>query len=418
MLKDLLPKAYVQHLSLPLLGRILNGFDLWLEENGYARPSRRQKISDAVCIDQYLRRRGAKHLEEITREQLHDCWQQHRQSAPFVAATARVLLRFLEERHFLPPPAPVRLTPSGVQIAAYASYLKDVRGMVPLSILLHTGTISRFLKHIQYDIHPGRLGGLRTATVEDFIKVRAECLGRGTLQHTVAHVRGFLRFLVTTGAFPADHHIQIDTPRLYRLEQLPRALPWKTVRALLRSIDRTTHAGLRDYAMFILIATYGLRASEIVSLTLDDIFWRDRWLVVRRRKNGVPLRLPLTDSAGTALLEYLRRERPALPHREVFLRARAPSGVLKPTAVTEAFQAWARRSGLGIPYHGPHCLRHSYAVYLLRKGTSLKMIGALLGHRTLESTCVYLRLDTQDLRSVALSAPRVHPAPHRKGGRS
>ena len=132
--------------------------------------------------------------------------------------------------------------------------------------------------------------------------------------------------------------------------------------------------------------------------------------------------MPLTDEVGTALLDYLRHGRPALnvrrrrvpfraapPHsyRELFLRCRTPTGILKPTAVTEAFQAWSKRSGLTIPFQGAHCVRHSYAVHLLRSGLSLKTIGDLLGHRTLESTCVYLRLAVDDLRDVALSLPAV-----------
>ena len=74
----------------------------------------------------------------------------------------------------------------------------------------------------------------------------------------------------------------------------------------------------------------------------------------------------------------------------------------KPTAVTEVFQRHARRSRLGIRFQGPHCLRHSLAVQLLRQGVSLKAIGDVLGHRTLESTCLYLQLATEDLRDVAL----------------
>ena len=104
-------------------------------------------------------------------------------------------------------------------------------------------------------------------------------------------------------------------------------------------------------------------------------------------------------------MSYLREGRPALPQREVFLRCRAPAGVLKPTAVTEAFQGWARRSGLKIPFQGPHCVRHSYAVHLLRQGTPMKTIGDVLGHRNAESTCVYLRLAIDDLREVAIPLP-------------
>ena len=107
----------------------------------------------------------------------------------------------------------------------------------------------------------------------------------------------------------------------------------------------------------------------------------------------------------------MRRQRvpfqgpPPHNYRELFLGCRTPTGVLKPTAVTEAFQAWSKRSGLAIPFQGAHCVRHSYAVHLLRSGLSLKTIGDLLGHRTLESTCVYLRLAVDDLRDVALSLP-------------
>jgi integrase len=68
-------------------------------------------------------------------------------------------------------------------------------------------------------------------------------------------------------------------------------------------------------------------------------------------------------------------------------------------------------SGLPIPFHGPHCLRHSYAVHLLRQGVSLKTLGDLLGHRLADSTCVYLRLATDDLRGVALPVPK--PGGHR-----
>jgi site-specific recombinase XerD len=99
------------------------------------------------------------------------------------------------------------------------------------------------------------------------------------------------------------------------------------------------------------------------------------------------------------------RGRPQQPYRELFLRCRAPAGVLKPTAVTEAFQVWTKRSGLDIPYQGPHCLRHSFATHLLRQGTPLKTIGDLLGHRSPSSTCVYIRLAVEDLRDVALNLP-------------
>jgi site-specific recombinase XerD len=119
------------------------------------------------------------------------------------------------------------------------------------------------------------------------------------------------------------------------------------------------------------------------------------------------------------LLDYLRHARPPASQREVFLRARAPEGTLKPTAVTESFQRWSTRSGLNIPFQGAHCLRHAYATHLLRCGTSLKTIGDILGHRSAESTCVYLKLALEDLRDVALPLPsELGRAPVKGGAQS
>jgi site-specific recombinase XerD len=230
----------------------------------------------------------------------------------------------------------------------------------------------------------------------------------------VAHLRSFLRFLATKGQCPSGLDATIDTPRLYRLEQLPRALPWETVQALLQSIDRHTAIGLRDYTMLVLIATYGLRISEVAALTLDHVHWREGWLQVPRCKTRDVLHLPLTDRVGEILVQYLQHARPAhVPCRALFLRSRTPIRALGPTAVSMVFDRWAKRSGLAIPFYGAHCLRHTYAVHLLHTGASLKTIGDLLGHRDRDSTYVYLRLATEELRDVALPVPTLstHPQP-------
>jgi integrase/recombinase XerD len=228
---------------------------------------------------------------------------------------------------------------------------------------------------------------------------------RASLQHEIAAIRGLLRYLATDGRVRTGLDRLIDTPRLYKLEQLPRSLPWDTVTALLKSIDRKSAMGLRDYAMFLLIATYGLRASEVVAISLDDIRWRHGRLRIHQRKTSSPLELPLTNEVSAALVKHLQRTPPTAPYRKVFLRMRAPIGLLKPAAITDAFQALERKSGIDLPFHGPHCLRHSFAVQLLKNGTPLKTIGDILGHRTAESTAVYLRLATGDLREVSLPVP-------------
>jgi site-specific recombinase XerD len=184
------------------------------------------------------------------------------------------------------------------------------------------------------------------------------------------------------------------------------------VQAFLKAIDRSTPMGKRDYAMFLLMATYGLRRGEVGNLKLENVEWRLGRISLVQTKTGTGLTLPLTDDVGASLLDYLQHGRPNWPFREVFLRARAPEGPLGSPAISDAFDNWVRRSGLPIPFQGPHCLRHSLAVHLLRQGGSLKEIGDVLGHRNAESTCIYIRLAVEDLREVALSLPSVQGGGH------
>ena len=357
-------------------------------------------------------------LTGVTHSRLWACAPTDSQQDPDLAVLVRQMARYCESELLLyPPPA---LTPIEQRVAAYRTYLEQVRGFAPSTLTHHGRTAGEFLAHIGYQTHPTRLATLDRQDLDSFLCAVGPRQSRASLQHVVAHLRAFLRFLASAGEVPTGLDTQIDTPRVYRGEQLPRALPWDTVQALLQSIDRASPMGRRDYAIFFLMATYGLRACEVVTLTIDDVEWRAGRLRIPQRKTRGSLWLPLTDEVGTALLDYLRHGRDALNvrrqrvpfrgvpprrYRELFLRCRTPIGVLKPTAVTEAFQAWSKRSGLAIPFQGPHCLRHSYALHLLRCGLPLKTIGDLLGHRTLESTCVYLRLAVDDLRDVALPLP-------------
>ncbi len=401
MLTDLFPKASKRFLSLPVLGPVIAAYEAWLLERGYAWGSRRNLLRAVGRIDRYLQH----HARGLTHAGLDACWRWSRRRDAEVAGAVRSLTRLLELRGHLPARVPQPPTPTEGCVDAYAAALRDLRGLAPSTLRQHCRTAREFLTHLRYDQTPACLAAVTAREVEAYVQQASTRHGRASLQHTVAELRSFLRFLATQGRMPPGLDLQIDTPRCYRQEQLPRALPWATVRAFLAAIDRTTPLGLRDYTIFFLIATYGLRASEIVTLTLDAIDWRAGVLHITPRKHGTPLVLPLTDAAGRVLLRYLRAGRPVTTRREVFLRGRAPAGVLKPTAVTEAFQAWARRSGLGIPFQGAHCLRHAVAVHLLRQGVSLKALGDLLGHRTAESTQAYLRLAVDDLRTVPLPVP-------------
>ena len=406
MLVELYPRSHARFSSLRLLGPHVDGFVGWLQAQGYPRWPIRLRIRATPRVDARLRRRGIRRLEDLSRDELLGLAPRDSQTDIYLAAVVRSLARYLDDQGLLAAPTD---TQQQKLVETYRVHLDQVRGLVKTTQDHHVSTAFELLTFLSYDENPRALKRLKPRQIESFIKKVAPRVCRESLQHTVAHVRSFLRFLVGRGVIADGLDDAIDTPRVYRGERLPRSLSWKMVQSFLAGIDRSTSMGRRDYAMFLLITTYGLRTSEVAALRLDDIEWRASRLRVPRPKMKTPIVLPLTKEVGAAIIEYLKRDRPDLPHREVFLRVRAPAGPLAPTAVTEAFQAWTRRAGLAIPYQGPHCLRHSLAVHLLRQGTSLKAIGDLLGHRGAESTCVYLRLHVEDLRDAALDVPQVHP---------
>jgi site-specific recombinase XerD len=418
MLLELYPRRHRRYASVPILGPNLDGFGAWLLKQGYSTDRVREYFRATPRLVRQLQQRGVRTLAGITRARLQACAPADSQEDPDLTALVRQWDRYA--RTALALYSGPRVTRIGHCVNDYTKYLEQVRGFAPSTCTYHRRTVTDFLTSLGYERYPTRLRTLTGHDIETFLRTVGPRQTRASLQHVVSHLRAFLRYLAATGEIPSGLDVPIDTPRVYRGEQLPRALPWDTVQRLLNAIDRTTPMGRRDYAMFLLITTYGLRACEIVTLTLDDVEWRTARLRIPQRKTRGSLWLPLTDEIGNALLDYLRHGRPALairrqrvPYRgappptfrEFFLRHRTPAGVLKPTAVTEAFQAWSKRSGLTIPFQGVHCLRHSYAVHLLRSGISLKTIGDVLGHRTLESTAVYLRLAVEDLRDVALDLP-------------
>jgi site-specific recombinase XerD len=405
MLKELYPRAHARYASLPILGGRLEGLCKWLRGCGYPAEAIRRRIDAAPMLERVLRRRGVRLLRDLSAADLRSFapvptrWTEH-----MACALVRSLVAYLGGRGELVTHPP---TPHQDRVTAFEQHLKSVRGLAASTVVRHGALVSEFLHFITSEL--GRdLHDLRVADVEAFVAHVGPRFGRASMQKVAAVLRAYLRFLAARGQVRPGLDSHVESPRCFRGERLPRALPWTAVRALLGSIDRSTPKGLRDYAILLLIASYGLRVSEVAALDLGDIGWRSRQIRVTRPKIGTALLLPLTDEVATALLEYLRQGRPSSSHRRLFLRVRVPIVPIQPTAVSDVFGAWAKRSGIRLPAArggGPHCLRHSLAVHLLRQGTPLKTIGDLLGHRSAESTCVYLRLQVDDLRDVALSLP-------------
>jgi integrase/recombinase XerD len=405
MLKSIYPQSFAKYLSLPILGAAADGFTCWLVERGYPRVSIRDRVGMLPHVEAILKRRGIRHLHEIGTADLIACRKNLTRRFALRRSKFRVLEQYLHTLGLVKPAKQEKTGGAAWYLEIYAQYLKSVRGVAPSTIQNHLHIADEFLSHIEIGKHRGQLKTLNVAHIESFVKKSGQRLSRSSLRQSVSRLRGFLRFLATRGEVSLELGAQVDSPRIYRQECLPRTLPWKAVQSLLDSIDRSCPRGLRDFTMLLIVATYGLRTSDVLNLTLDDIDWRVRKLSVSQQKTGTRLELPLTDAVATALVKYLKKVPPSPFFRQIFLRMHAPIQRLSRGALSSALKVWSRRSGLKVTFNGPRCIRHSYAVFLLRNGTSLKTIGDLLGHRSAETTCTYLRLAIEDLRDVTLPVP-------------
>lgn len=287
----------------------------------------------------------------------------------------------------------------------YCIWMRDERGLSAATIDARLREARRFL-----DWHCDHSGadGLRSLTVRDvdlYMDLRARGLRRISLGASAAWLRSLLRYLHQSGRVPTDLSVQVIGPMLYAYEGIPSILERGEIDKVLEAtrLDRSPR-GLRDHAILLMLALYGLRGGEICNLRLDDIDWRADSLRIRHTKTNACSYLPLLTPVGDAVLDYLRLGRPQAEIREVFIRSLAPYNRMKNLyGMVERRLAKAGITPAG--KRGPHVFRHARAVELLRGSVPQKIIGDLLGHRSTESTNVYLKLAIEDLRAVALDVP-------------
>lgn len=295
----------------------------------------------------------------------------------------------------------------------YEQYLQEVRGLA-------AATIDQQLRYVRDFLNvrcaaSRDVGDLTMRDVERFISIKSRRTGRRGLEMIVGALRSFLRYAHQRGLL-ATRLDEIDRPRHFRDERPPRAVPWDLAQKLLKSIDRRTRMGSRDHAILYLMTHFGLRTGEVTYLLLKDIDLDRRLLHVPQNKTRQVLSLPMSAEAVRVLRRYLKFGRPRTARLEVFISVLAPQRPMVRGGIAEIFRRRVKDADLPLAGHSPYGLRHGFAMRLLERGVGIKAIGDLLGHRSLESTGVYLRLNTEALRDVALSVPRTHITTEVVGG--
>jgi site-specific recombinase XerD len=350
----------------------------------------RSKLTDLDehMVERYLRYRGGKQSIQ-----------------PGDRAALKRWLSVLRDTGSIAPAALLPITPQDQIFEEFGGYLRTERGLAPKSIVRHQPFIRRFLR----EVCPAGVGDLGRISQEDvirYIERHARDWSTESGKAMCWSLRAFLRYLHHRGLNPLALAGCVPSIRRWKFASLPTYLSAAQVQKALGSCDRATALGLRDYAILMMLAKLGMRAGEIVALTLDDMDWRTGEMLIHA-KGRQRARMPIPPDVGAAVVAYLRDGRPKSSCRRLFLRTLAPNvGFASGCAITMIAKTALERAGIrGYAHQGAHIFRHSLATELLRSGATLSEIGQLLRHESHDTTRIYAKVDVEALRTLSLPWP-------------
>lgn len=383
----------------------IDRFASFLSEQQYKRESARHKLRVVADLSIWLKRRRleASDLDETAIGRFFDRRRGYDPARSGDAAAAFRMLSLLRELDVARPRSPAKIDPPHAIQKEFARYLREERRLSQASLDNSLPFVQRFLSD-RFRSGPVALQELHPSDITRFVLRSIDGISPGRAKLLVGALRSFFRFLRMRGEIAVDLAGAVPTVADWRLSTVPKGIDPGEVHQVLKSCDRRTATGRRDYAVLLLLARLGLRGGEVASLMLSDIDWQAGEIILRGKGPRLD-RLPLPPDVGEALVAYLRR-RPHCATRRVFVTSRAPVRELAGQGTVGCIvQRALTRAGLNPPRKGAHVLRHTLAIDMLRRGASLSEIGQLLRHRRLDTTAIYAKVDLEALHALALPWP-------------
>lgn len=376
------------------------------ERAGATRPTLLHLASELLLVARQISLSDNRLIDPQEVEVASDRWVRHQRRygrvrdpkfcRQWFVQTATGWLRFLGR---LVPPSPKPAAFADV-IGEFADYMRVERDLAPHTIDNRCWHVQAFLSWLTEQ--RGCLADVKLEQIDAFLALKgAQGWCRVSIASTAAALRSFFRRRAAQGRCTMHLAAAIQGPRLFAQEGLPVGPKWEDVRRLITSTATDDPQDIRDRAILLLLAVYGLRCGEVVALTLNDVDWERDILHVSRPKQRCKQDYPLAAEVGEAILRYLQRVRPRGSSLSLFLTIRAP---IRPLASGSLhYVVVSRMNALDIqcPRRGPHALRHACAAHLVAEGMSLKQIGDHLGHRSSDATRTYAKVDLIGLRQVA-----------------
>jgi integrase/recombinase XerD len=285
-------------------------------------------------------------------------------------------------------------------LAEFRTFMEEDRGLSPTTVKGCCSSVRPFL--IQLLDRRRSLEKITVSDVDSLLaeKVNEEHYARRSVRDYASSLRSFFRYAEMRGWCRVGIAASIMAPRVFQHETLPSGPTWDVVQEILDATTGDQSTAIRDHAILMLLAVYGVRSGEVARLQLTDIEWQRETITFTRSKMAGTHSFPLSPSVGAAIIRYLKEVRPKSLHRQVFLTRRAPVGPISNGAMWAVVSRQLRERAPSLKHHGPHSLRHACATHLINQGLSLKEIGDHLGHQSPETTRIYAKVDLLGLRAV------------------
>ena len=313
------------------------------------------------------------------------------------------LFSIMEQEGIVVGTANATTNPRDAFLERFADFLDQERGLSVSSITLRRGIANKLADHC-FGVDPMDWSRIEASQILSFVRKEVRRTKTGARNTTTA-VRSLLKYLHLSGLMTKDLAGVVPSVASWSLAGVPKGLSRDQVDRMLKSCDRNTLVGRRDYAILLLLARLGLRAGEVARLELNDIDWKSG-LISLVGKGEQLSQLPLPDDVGKAIAAYLRFDRPPSSCRRIFIRIPAPHvGLTGSKGVGPLVKRALERSGVESHGKGAHQLRHGLATEMLRSGASLAEIGEVLRHQDLRSTSIYAKVDVNALRTLAQAWP-------------
>ena len=313
----------------------------------------------------------------------------------------RRFIAFLVLHGEIAPPSKPATNPIEPLVVDYQQWLERHRGVCARTIARHGRMVMRLLPALGSDPRT-----YDAATIRKAILPEAERCSPAYTKTMTTALRGYLRFLAAANLCPPGLEHAVPLVPQWRLSSLPRYLSPQQVALLIASCADCGARGIRDCAILLLLSRLGLRAGDILEMRLGDIDWSSGTLRVKG-KGLRETRLPLPQDAGDAVLVYLASGRPSVDDDRLFLRLAAPFRPFSSSStVSHVVDLALKRAGIDDPpSRGANLLRHSAATQMLRGGATLQSVGAVLRHKSLETTTHYAKVDLTLLAQIAQPWP-------------